>query len=139
MWKKYGTHIWDTGHKTVALFRGASITPLHTILRVEGDGVQKHHTQVLSVQRVSVSVRNTVQAYLNLVDWRHIQEGGPQGNAKDWTTSMLCCVWCCCRTATSRCDATASADYYNSCKSSDVSGVVVGHCCHAMCLPSAFQ
>ena len=37
MWKKYGARIWDAGHKTVALFRGASTTPLHTILRVAGD------------------------------------------------------------------------------------------------------
>ncbi len=36
-----------------------------------------------------MSVRNTIQAYLNLVDWRHIQEGGPQGDAKDWGLIFL--------------------------------------------------
>ncbi len=93
MWKKYGTHIWDAGHKTVVLFRGESTSPLHTILRVAGDGVQTHHVQVPSIQRVPVSVRNTIQVYLNLVDWRHIQEGGPQGDAKDWDTSLEFTQW----------------------------------------------
>ena len=83
MWKKHDARIWDAGHKTVTLFRGASRTPLHTILWMTGDGVQTHHTLVPSVKRVPVSVRNTIQTYLNLVDWRHIQEGGPLGDAKD--------------------------------------------------------
>jgi hypothetical protein len=45
------------------------------------------------VQRVPVSARNTIQTYLNLVDWRHIQEGGPQGDAKDWDTSLEFIQW----------------------------------------------
>ena len=88
MWKKHDTRIWDTGHKTVTLFRGTSRTPLHTILWMTEDGVQTHHDLVPSVKRVPVSVRNTIQAYLNLVDWRHIQEGGPLGDVKDWATSL---------------------------------------------------
>ena len=87
MWKKHGAHIWDAGHKTVTLFLGAPSTPLHTILRMAGDGVQMHHVLVPSVKRVPVSVRITIRAYLNLVDWRHIQEGGPLGDAKDWATT----------------------------------------------------
>jgi hypothetical protein len=90
---KYVAHIWDVGHKMVALFRGTSITPLHTILWVTGDGVQTHHAQVPSVLRVAVSVRNTIQSYLNLVDWRHIQEGVPQGDVKDWSTSLEFTQW----------------------------------------------
>jgi hypothetical protein len=27
------------------------------------------------------------------VDWRHIQEGGPQGDAKDWATSLEFIQW----------------------------------------------
>ena len=93
MWKKHGAHIWDAGHKTVTLFLGAPSTPLHTILRMAGDGVQTHHVLVPSVKRVPVSARNTIQAYLNLVDWRHIQEGGPLGDAKGWATSPVFIQW----------------------------------------------
>jgi hypothetical protein len=84
MWKKYDEPIWEVGHKTVVLFRGVS----NTILRVTGDGIQTHRTQVPSVKRVIVSVRNTIQAYLNLVDWRYIQEGDPQGDSQVWSTSL---------------------------------------------------
>jgi hypothetical protein len=52
-----------------------------------GDGIQTHHARVPRVKRVPVSVRNIIQAYLNMVDWRHIQTGGPQGDIKDWSTS----------------------------------------------------
>ena len=60
---------------------------------MSGDGVQTHHALVPSVKRVPVLVRNTIQAYLNLVDWRHIQEGDPQGDDKDWSTSPEFTQW----------------------------------------------
>jgi hypothetical protein len=41
-----------------------------------GDGIQPHHTQVPYTKRVLAPARDTIQVYLNLVDWRHIQEGG---------------------------------------------------------------
>ena len=56
-------------------------------------GIQTQHAQVPNVKRVSVTARNTIQAYLNLVDWRHIQEGDPQGDAKDWSTSLEFIQW----------------------------------------------
>jgi hypothetical protein len=87
VWKKYGARIWDVGHKTVTLFRGSSKTPLHTTLWMAGDGIQTHHVRVPRVKRVSISARNIIQAYLNMVDWRHIQTGGAQGDIKDWSTS----------------------------------------------------
>jgi hypothetical protein len=93
VWKKYGAHIWDAGHKTVTLFRGASKTPLHTTLRMAGDGIQTHHARVPRVKRVPISARNIIQAYLNMVDWRHIQTGGPQGDIKDWSTSPHFIQW----------------------------------------------
>ena len=71
MWKKYDALMWEAGHKTVSLFKGASTIPLHTILRMTGDGFQTQHAQVPNVKRVTVTARNTIQAYLNLVDWRH--------------------------------------------------------------------
>ena len=55
--------------------------------------IQTQHAQVPNVKRVPVTVRNTIQAYLNLVDWRHIQEGDPQGHAKDWSTSLEFIQW----------------------------------------------
>ena len=55
--------------------------------------VQTHHALVPSVKRVPVSARNTIQAYLNLVDWRHIQEGVPLGDTKDWDTSLEFTQW----------------------------------------------
>ena len=45
------------------------------------------------VKRVSVTVRNIIQAYLNLVDWKYIQEGDPQGDVKDWSTSSEFIQW----------------------------------------------
>jgi hypothetical protein len=84
---------WDTDHKTVTLFRGASKTPLHTTLRMAGDGIQTHHTRVPRVKRVPISATNIIQAYLNMVDWRHIQMGSPQGDIKDWSTSPNFIQW----------------------------------------------
>ena len=34
LWKQHGERLWDAGHKTVVLFRGASKTPLHPTLRM---------------------------------------------------------------------------------------------------------
>ncbi len=45
------------------------------------------------VKKVPISVRNIMQAYLNMVDWRHIQTGGPQGDIKDWSTSPNFIQW----------------------------------------------
>ncbi len=83
MWKKYGTRIWDVGHKTVTLFQGASKIPLHTTLWMTGDGIQTHHVRVPRVKWVPVSARNIIQTYLNVVDWRHIQTGGPSGRHQE--------------------------------------------------------
>ena len=80
--KKYCALLWEAGHKTVTLFPGASITPIHPILRMTGDGIQTQHTQIPHVKRIPTSVRKTIQAYLNMVDWRHIQEGAPRGMSK---------------------------------------------------------
>ncbi len=93
MWKKCGTRIWDAGHKTVTLFQGASKIPLHTTLRMAGDGIQTHHVRVPRVKWVPVSARNIIQVYLNMVDWRHIQTGGLQGDTKDWSTSPNFIQW----------------------------------------------
>ena len=68
VWKKYGERIWDAGHKTVTLLRGAPKTPLHTTLRMAGDGIQTHHARVPRVKRVPTSARNIIQDYLNMVD-----------------------------------------------------------------------
>ncbi len=45
------------------------------------------------MKRVPAAVRDTIHAYLNLFDWRHIQEGGSRGNAKDWSTSSEFVQW----------------------------------------------
>ena len=45
------------------------------------------------MKRVPTSVRNIIQDYLNIVDWRHIQMGGPQGDTKDWSTSPSFIQW----------------------------------------------
>ena len=87
LWKQYGERIWDAGHKTVVLFRGASKTPLHPTLRMAGDGIQTHHARVPKVKRVPASARDIIQDYLNMVDWRHIQTECPQGGTEDWHTS----------------------------------------------------
>jgi hypothetical protein len=92
-WKQYGKRIWDAGHKTVALFRGASKTPLHPTLRMAGDGIQTHHALVPKVKRVPTSARSIIQEYLNMVDWRHILTGGPQGDTEDWYTSPDFTQW----------------------------------------------
>ena len=86
-WKKYGERIWDAGHKTVTLFRGASTIPLHPTLRMAGDGIQTHHACVPKVKRVPASARRIIQDYLSMVDWRHIQTESSSGGAKDWSTS----------------------------------------------------
>ena len=93
VWKKYGERIWDAGHKTVTLLRGAPKTPLHTTLRMAGDGIQTHHARVPRVKRVPTSARNIIQDYLNMVDWRHIQMVGPQEDTKDWSTSPSFIKW----------------------------------------------
>ena len=77
IWKKYGERLWDAGHKTVTLSRGASTIPLHPTLRMAGDGIQTHHARVPKVKRVSASARNIIQDYLNMVDWSHIQTECP--------------------------------------------------------------
>jgi hypothetical protein len=48
---------------------------------------------MLEEMRVPISARNIIQAYLNMVDWRHIQTGGPQGDIKDWSTSPHFIQW----------------------------------------------
>ena len=58
-----------------------------------GDGIQTHHARVPRVKRVPTSARNIIQDYLNMVDWRHIQMGGPQGDTKDWSTSPSFIQW----------------------------------------------
>ncbi len=93
MWKKYGEHIWNAGHKTVTLFRGVTKTPLHPILRMAGDGIQTHHAHVPKVKRVPASARSIIQDYLKMVDWRHIQTEDPQGGTKDWSTSPSFIQW----------------------------------------------
>jgi hypothetical protein len=93
LWKKYGEHIWDTGHKTVALFRGASKTPLHPTLWMTGDGIQTHHARVPKVKGVPASARGIIQEYLNMVDWRHIQTECPQGGTEDWYISPGFIQW----------------------------------------------
>ena len=92
-WKKYGALLWEAGYKTVTLFPGASETPIHSILCMAGDGIQTQYAQVPNVKRMPAVARKTIQAYLNLVDWRHIQEGGPQGDVKDWSTSSEFTQW----------------------------------------------
>jgi len=81
-WKKYGDVLWETGYKTVTLFPGASETPLHSILRMTGDGIQTQHPQVPYVKRMPATARKTIQSYLNLVDWRYIQDGGVPGGCQ---------------------------------------------------------
>ena len=34
-----------------------------------------------------------MQEYLNMVDWRHIHTGGPQGGTEDWYTSPGFTQW----------------------------------------------
>ena len=58
-----------------------------------GDGIQTHHARVPRVKRVPTSARNIIQDYLNMVDWRHIQMGGPQEDTKDWSTSPSFIKW----------------------------------------------
>jgi hypothetical protein len=93
IWKKYGEHIWDAGHKTVTLFRGASKIPLHPTLRMAGDGIQTHLARVPKVKRVPASVRSIIQDYLNMVDWRHIQTECPRGGTEDWYISPSFIQW----------------------------------------------
>jgi ribonuclease HI len=93
LWKQHGERLWDAGHKTVVLFRGASKTPLHPILRMAGDGLQTHHARVPKVKRVPASARGILQEYLNMVDWRHIQTECSQGTTKNWRTSPGFTQW----------------------------------------------
>ena len=83
--------IWNNpveGHKTVVLFLGASKEPIHNIMRQVGDGVQTHRAQVpADAKHVPTSARNIIQAYLDMVDWRHSQDGGSRGEAQDWSIS----------------------------------------------------
>ncbi len=88
LWKQYGERIWDAGHRTVDLFRGASKTPLHPTLRMAGDGIQTHHALVPKVKKIPASARSILQEYLNMVDWRHILTVGPQEGTEDWYTSQ---------------------------------------------------
>jgi len=39
------------------------------------------------------SARKIIQSYLDIVDWRHIQTGDPQGVTKDWSTSPSFVQW----------------------------------------------
>ena len=93
LWKQHGERLWDAGHKTVVLFRGASKTPLHPTLRMAGDGLQTHHARVPKVKRVPASARGILQEYLNMVDWRHIQTECSQGTTKNWRTSPDFTQW----------------------------------------------
>jgi hypothetical protein len=58
-----------------------------------GDGIQTHHALVPKVKRVPASARSILQEYLNMVDWRHILAGGPQGGTEDWYTSPDFTQW----------------------------------------------
>ena len=93
MEKNHATRIWEAGHKTVTLFQGASKTPLPTTLRMSVDGIQTHHARVPKVKGMPESARKIIQAYLDMVDWRHIQTGGHQGSTKDWSTSPSFAQW----------------------------------------------
>ena len=52
-----------------------------------GDGAQTHYARVPQVKGVPASARGVIQEYLDMVDWRHIHTGGPQGGTEDWFTS----------------------------------------------------
>jgi hypothetical protein len=39
------------------------------------------------------SARSIIQEYLNMVDWRHILTGGPEGGTEDWYTSPGFTQW----------------------------------------------
>jgi hypothetical protein len=91
--RKYGTTLWESGHKTVALFSGASRMPVHNILRQSGDGTQTRHAQVPFVKHIPTVVRQTMQAYLNLVDWEHLLGEGPREAIRDWSTSLELTKW----------------------------------------------
>ena len=55
---------------------------------------KKHGARIWDAGHKTVTLfRGTIQAYLNLVDWRHIQEGGPLRDAKDWATSLEFTQW----------------------------------------------
>jgi hypothetical protein len=89
--------VYDRTHRAKESIQGHPLDPkkamVHSTLRMSGDGIQTHHARVPGVKRVPVSVRNIIQAYLNMVDWRHIQTGGPQGDIKDWSTSPNFVQW----------------------------------------------
>ena len=85
--RKYGPILWEAGHKTIALFPGDSKEPLHRVIRQAGDGSQTQHAQIPVTKRVPTLVRQTLQAYLNLVDWEHILGGGSREDSQDWATS----------------------------------------------------
>ena len=71
--RKYGTTLWETGHKTITLFSGVQGGPIHKVIRESGNGTQTKHTQVPHTKRIPVGVRHTLQSYLNL-DWEHWAE-----------------------------------------------------------------
>ena len=58
--RKYDTTLWESGHKTVALFSGASRMPVHNILRQSGDGTQTRHAQVPFVKHIPTDARQTM-------------------------------------------------------------------------------
>jgi hypothetical protein len=80
--KKYGTFMWEAGHETVDLFPGASKVPLHTIMRMAGDGIQTHYVQVPHAKRMPAAARDTIQAYLNLWTEDTFRRGAPGGTPK---------------------------------------------------------
>ncbi len=75
--RKYGTILWETGHKSITLFPVALEGPIHRVLQQSGDGSQTKHAQVPFTKRVPAGARHTLQSYLNLVDWEHILGGTP--------------------------------------------------------------
>ena len=57
--RKYGTILWETGHKSITLFPGALGGPIHKVIRQSGDGIQTKNTQVPHPKRIPTWARNT--------------------------------------------------------------------------------
>ena len=91
--RKYGTILWEAGHKSITLFPGALEGPIHKVLQQSGDGSQNKHAQVPFTKRVPVGTRHTLQSYLNLVDWEHILDGGSREDTQDWSTASEFTEW----------------------------------------------
>ena len=91
--RKFGPILWEAGHRTITLFPAVPKEALHRVMRQAGDGSQTRHAQVPITKRIPAPARQILQAYLNLVDWEYLLEGGSRESTQEWATSSEIIKW----------------------------------------------